>query len=53
VWPLYPLARSDFGIARLKDWFWSSAHVLFGDAAGVVFPLGRLVLQEDDQAQSG
>src|SRR5205807_1069647 len=33
------------GTARLKDWFWSSAHVLFGDAAWAVFPLGRLVLQ--------
>jgi hypothetical protein len=31
--------------ARLKDWFWSLTHVLFGDAAGAAFPLGRLVLQ--------
>jgi hypothetical protein len=34
-----------FGTARLKDWFRSSAHVLFGDAAWAVFPLARLVLQ--------
>jgi len=40
-----PFGAFRFGIARLKDWFWSSAHVLFGDAACVVFPLGRLVLQ--------
>jgi hypothetical protein len=33
-------------IARWKDWFWSSARALFGDAISVVFPLGRLVLQQ-------
>jgi hypothetical protein len=31
-------------IARGRDWFRSSICVLFGDAAGAVFPLGRLVL---------
>jgi len=40
-----PFGAFRFGIARLKDWFRSSAHVLFGDAAGAVFPLGRLVLR--------
>jgi len=32
------------GIACGRDWFLLSAYVLFGDAAGAVFPLGRLVL---------
>ena len=30
--------------ARGRDWFQLSACVLFGDAVGTVFPLGRLVL---------
>ena len=34
-----------FEIARGRDWFRSSARVLFGDPALRVFPLGRLVLQ--------
>jgi len=34
------------GIARGRDWFRSSARILFGDAVGTVFPLGRLVLQK-------
>ena len=33
-----------FGTARGRDWFQSSACVLFGDAVLTVFPLGRLVL---------
>jgi len=48
-----PFGAFRFGIARLKDWFRSSAHVLFGDAAWAVFPLGRLVLQDDDRAHGG
>jgi transposase len=34
------------GIARGRDWFRSSARILFGDAVATVFPLGRLVLQK-------
>ena len=42
------------GTARSRDWFWSSAHRLFGDAAWAVFPLGRLVLLfMDDRAHGG
>jgi transposase len=38
-------------VARRRDWFWSSAYVLFGDAAQAVFPLGRFVpIIGDDQA---
>jgi hypothetical protein len=48
-----PFGAFRFGTARLKDWFWSSTDVLFGDAACAVFPLGRLVLQGDDRAQGG
>ncbi len=36
----------EFEIARGRDWFWSSARVLFGDTRLRVFPLGRLVLLE-------